>query len=96
MCSCSVATDSAETDGTRRRGGGTYTATQTTVNGPTPETDSDSSAAFLPTLTHHKVNWKRILLLIIAITVHNVPGGDCRIISLQYRLPNNGVSSARK
>ena len=36
-----------------------------------PNTDSIHTSSKVP---ERQVNWKRILLLIIAITVHNIPG----------------------
>ena len=57
------------TEGTRRRG--TNTSLHNSSNNIPTESSSD---AFLPMLNHRRVNWKRILLLIIAITVHNIPG----------------------
>ena len=58
-----------ETEGARRRGTNT-----SQVNSVANASDNSSSPSFLPALNHQKINWKRILLLIIAITVHNIPG----------------------
>ena len=56
------------------------------VNSVTSASDNSSSPSFLPALNHQKINWKRILLLIIAITVHNIPGKLYMIDEIEVRV----------
>lgn len=49
---------------------------------PTQEQISiDNQDISAPSAKVNAINWKRILLLIIAITIHNIPGKLCRSIS---------------
>ena len=56
------------------------------VNSVTSASDNSSAPSFLPALNHQKINWKRILLLIIAITVHNIPGKLYVIDEIEVRI----------
>ena len=56
------------------------------VNSVTSASDNSSTPSFLPALNHQKINWKRILLLIIAITVHNIPGKLYVIDEIEVRI----------
>uniref|UniRef100_A0A2C9JG87 Zinc transporter ZIP11 n=1 Tax=Biomphalaria glabrata TaxID=6526 RepID=A0A2C9JG87_BIOGL len=41
----------------------------------TTSQNSSSASAYLETNTCHLINWRRMMLLIIAITIHNIPEG---------------------
>ncbi len=58
----------------RRQGGTTFGGTEQ------PSNNLGSNSSF-PEYTRRAVNWKRILLLIVAITIHNIPGTNHFVLS---------------